>query len=121
MEGSKRLAGLVGPILIPFAISEVMNLRIWATGLPPLTYLVGLLWFIAGFAIVRAHNRWRTDWTLAITIVGWFFLVGGLVRMFFPELQQGNQNTPAAATYAVNTVLVAIGALLTVQAYRRSG
>lgn len=41
---SKRLAGLIGPILIPFAISEVMNLRIWATGLPPLTYLVGLLW-----------------------------------------------------------------------------
>lgn len=53
-------------------------------------------------------------------IVGWFFLIVGLVRMFFPELQRGNQNTPAAATSAVNTVLVAIGALLTVQGYRRS-
>lgn len=118
MESSRRLAGFIGPVLIPFAISEVMNLRIWATGLPPLTYLVGLLWFIGGFAIVRAHNRWTTDWTLGVTIVGWFFLVGGLIRMFFPELQQGNENTPVAGTYAVNTVLVAIGVLLTVKAHR---
>lgn len=121
MEASKRLAGLIGPVLIPFAVSEVMNLRIWATGLPPLTYLVGLLWFIAGFSIIRVHNRWALDWTVAITLVGWFLTLGGLIRMFFPELQQGNQNTPAEGTYAVNAALLTAGLLMTFNAYRRSG
>lgn len=112
-----RLAGLIGPILIPSAISEVVNLHIWASNLAPLTYLVGILWFVAGFLIIRAHNRWTLGWPVTITLLGWFLVLGGLFRMFLPEAQQGNQNTPVLGTYAVNAVLVAIGGLLTVKAY----
>lgn len=117
VKKSKQIAGLLGPILIPAAISEVVNLHIWATNFSPLPYLVGILWFVAGFSIVRTHNRWTASWPVAITVVGWFLVLGGLFRMFFPEAQQGNQNTPVLGTYAVNAVLAAIGVLLTLKAY----
>ncbi len=38
--------------------------------------------FVGGLAIVRAHNRWQRDWTVLATLVGWFFLLLGLFRMF---------------------------------------
>lgn len=28
--------------------------------------------FVAGLAIVRAHNRWAPDWTVLVTLSGWF-------------------------------------------------
>jgi hypothetical protein len=99
------------------AISEAKNLQIWETGIAPLTYLAGLLWFLGGLAIVRLHNRWSTGWPLAITLVGWFLLLGGLFRLLFPEAQQGNQNTPAFGPYAIDVVLLALGALMTFKAY----
>jgi hypothetical protein len=100
------------------AVSEAKNLQIWATGNPPLTYLAGLLWFLGGLTVVRLHNRWSTKWPVAITLVGWFFLIGGLLRLFFPEAQQGNQNTPTVGAYVLDVVLLALGALMTFQAYR---
>jgi hypothetical protein len=30
--------------------------------------------FVAGLAIVRAHNQWVLDWTVLVTLSGWFFL-----------------------------------------------
>lgn len=39
---SRQLAGLIGPVL-----------------------------FVAGLAVIRAHNRWRLDWTLLVTVLGW--------------------------------------------------
>ncbi len=116
-SNARRVAGIVGPILIPGAVSEVVNLHIWASNLAPLTYLVGILWFVAGFLIIRAYHRWTVGWPLTITLLGWFLVLGGLFRMFFPEAQQGNQNTPVLGTYAVNGILVAIGVLLSLKAY----
>ena len=75
------------------------------------------MWFLGGFAVVRLHNRWSTGWPVTITLVGWFFLLGGLFRLFFPEAQEGNQNTPAVAAYALDLVLAALGALMTFKAY----
>jgi hypothetical protein len=114
---SRQVASFLGPTVIVLAASEAMNVRIWATGLAPLTYLAGLAWFLGGFAVLRVHNRWSAGWPVSITIVGWFFLVGGLFRMFFPEAQQGNQNTPAVGIYALDVVLVVLGALMTWRAY----
>jgi len=114
---SRRLAAFIGPIVIVLAASEALNVRIWATGSPPLTYQAGLLWLLGGFAVVSVHNRWSTGWPVAITLVGWFFLLGGLFRMFLPEAQQGTQNTPTAAIYALDAVLIALGSLMTVKGY----
>jgi hypothetical protein len=114
---SKQIAGFLGPTLIVVALSEAKNLRIWEVGVAPLTYLAGLLWFLGGLAIVSLHNRWSTGWPVAITLVGWFFLLGGLFRLLFPDVQQGNQNTPAAGAYALDAVLLVLGVLMTFKAY----
>jgi hypothetical protein len=42
-------------------------------------------------------------------------------RMLFPEAQRGTQNTPAIAIYAIDVVLVALGALMTLKAYALRG
>ena len=94
MTDSKRVAGLLGPSLIAITLSEMMNAHIWAAIVAPVTYLAGALWFVAGLAIVRAHNKWRRGWPVIVTLVGWFAILGGLFRMFAPEVaQQGVQNT----------------------------
>jgi hypothetical protein len=117
MTRSREIASVLGPTVIVLAVSEAKNLQIWATGIAPLTYLAGLLWFLGGLTVLRLHNRWSTGWPVAITLVGWFFLLGGLFRLFFPDAQQGNQNTPAAATYALDVVLLFSGALMTLKAH----
>ena len=116
MTDSKRVAGLLGPSLIAITLSEMMNAHIWAAIVAPVTYLAGALWFVAGLAIVRAHNKLRRGWPVIVTLVGWFAMLGGLFRMFAPEVaQQGVQNT--FATFASQLVLLAAGIFLTFRAY----
>lgn len=118
MASSKQIAGLIGPILVAMNLSEALNPHIWATVPPTQTYLAGLLWFVAGFSIVRVHNCWKREWFLLITLTGWFFLLGGLGRMFFPEpVQQGSYN--AVAVLTIQMILLAIGIFLIFKAYSR--
>jgi hypothetical protein len=120
MTNSKQIAGLVGPTLIVMTISESLNAQIWANVPATQTYLAGLLWFVAGLAIVRVHNDWIRDWSVAVTIVGWFLMLGGLGRMFFPVAAQ--QSTPSGSVVlALQIVLLAIGIFLTFNAFRDRG
>lgn len=110
MVGSKHLAGLIGPTLIATTLSEAINLHIWANNIAPVTYLNGVLLFVAGLSIVRVHNRWMCGWPVMVTLVGWAAILGGLFRMFAPEAKQGGENT---VTYAVMFVGFLIGCFLT--------
>ena len=114
---SKKLAGLIGPTLIVVAISKALNFRIWASNIPTVTYLAGILLFVAGLAIVRVHNLWIRGWPIVITLSGWALIFGGLFRMFAPEAQQTLQNTPIYGVYIVDISLLAIGLYLTFEAY----
>ena len=114
MVDSRRLAGLIGPTLVVLGASEAKNYRIWRTNSAPVVYLNGLLLFVAGLSIVRAHNLWTRSWTVTVTLVGWFAILLGLLRMFAPEAQQANQNAPASITAA--SVVGAVGLFLTVKA-----
>jgi hypothetical protein len=119
MLTSRGIAGLVGPTVIAIALSEWINLRIlWANVTPSVIYLNGSLLFVAGLAIVRAHNRWTGGWPVLVTLTGWFVLVVGLIRMFAPVYSQkeAEKNT---AVYGLLIVLFAIGVFLTFKAYRR--
>ena len=51
----------------------------------PFMTLGGIWGTIFGLIIVVCHNRWVADWTVWITLVGWFTLIQGLARLFFPE------------------------------------
>jgi hypothetical protein len=62
MADSRRIAGLIGPTLLALTISEAINVHIWSTNIAPVTYLNGLLLFVAGLSIVSVHNRWTSNW-----------------------------------------------------------
>jgi len=100
-------------------MSEAINLRTLATAnanLPSVVYLNGTLLLVAGLSIVRVHNRW-TGWPVTVTLLGWFAMLGGLIRMFAPVLAQ-RQVQNATAVFALLIVLLAIGIFLTFKAYR---
>jgi hypothetical protein len=127
MTTSKMIAGLIGPTLVAIATAILLNLGSFSVLVesvsndPALIFVSGVLLFIGGLAIVRTHNIWARDWPVLVTILGWFALLGGLARMFFPI-----QLAAMAASFSQRTglivieavVLLAIGAFLIFKAYR---
>ena len=99
VANSRQVAGLVGPTLIAMLVSEfpLVQPHLYDSQIPPVVYLSGVLMFVAGLAIVRSHNIWVPNWTVLITLTGWFFLALGLVRMF----AAGQYQQAAAATSPV--------------------
>lgn len=105
--------------MIVITISETLNASIWATNIAPAIHLNGGLLFVAGLAIVRSHNCWVRSWPVAVTLVGWFLIFIGLLRMFFPAyFLKGVQNTGNAFIIPTMGVLL-IGIYLTFKAYSR--
>jgi hypothetical protein len=122
MPNSAHVARLLGPALIGITVTEWMNLDIFTAAMGPSfathVYLNGTLLFIAGLALVRAHNVWTRRWPVLITLVGWFAVVAGLGRMAAPvSAQQAGQS--ASVVYGSLIALLVIGIVLTFKAYGR--
>jgi hypothetical protein len=89
--------------------------------IPPVVYLSGTLMFVGGLAIVRAHNHWAADWSVLVTLSGWFFLALGLFRMFAAgAYQRGSANAGATVFLVLEGILLVFGLVMTVKAYSRS-
>jgi len=74
--------------------------------------------FVAGLAVVRAHNVWARNWTVLITLTGWFFLALGLVRMFAAsQYRQATQSTSSVTFMVLEGFLLAIALVITFKAY----
>jgi uncharacterized membrane protein len=114
MINSRQLAQIIGPTLSVMTLSEMMNLSIWESNIPSVTFLNGVLLFIGGISILRVHNFWVRSWTILITLIGWITLMVGLLRMFFTTAKQAGENFP---TYLLLTVLFVIGLFLTLKGY----
>lgn len=58
---------------------------------PPLLLTFGMVWLIAGLAIVLGHNVWSGGvLPIIVTLVGWLILVRGLLLLFLsPEAAVG--------------------------------
>jgi hypothetical protein len=122
MPNSKRIAGLVGPTIVAMLVSEfpLVQPHLYDAQIAPVVYLSGVLMFVGGLAIVRAHNHWARDWTVLITLSGWFSLVLGLVRMFAAgRYQRGSANTSAKAFMVLEGILLVAGLVMTFKAYSR--
>lgn len=118
MANSKSIAGLIGPSIVAITISETVNIHIWAGNTAAGVHFNGALLFIAGLAIVRAHNLWVRGWPVLVTLAGWFLMLLGLFRMFFPELQlEAAKHTSAVS---IEAMLVLMGGIfLAFKAYSR--
>lgn len=92
MQTSKFLARLIGPFLVAIGAGLLVNgdvLQAMAAEFlksPALIFLSGLLTLIAGLAIINTHNVWTTDWRVIVTIFGWLGVIGGALRIMFPQL-----------------------------------
>jgi len=118
MANSKYIAGLLGPAIVAITLSETVNIHIWAANTAAGVHFNGAVLFVTGLAIVRAHNLWVRGWQVLVTLAGWFLMLLGLFRMFFPELQlEAAKHTTAVGTEAM--LLFAAGIFLTYKAYSR--
>lgn len=62
-------------------------------------------------------NDWSTKWPALITLVGWLFLLGGLIRMIAPVSSLQAVQHPATVL-VLTAALLGIGIVLTFNAYR---
>lgn len=126
MTASKTIAGLMGPTLVAGALAVLLNLAAWpalaerAFRDPSLIFETGFPLFVAGLAIVRAHNRWSGGWPVLVTIMGWLTLFGGLARILFP-LQLAAVAVPivhhTALLGTVAAILLIVGAFLSIKGF----
>src|ERR1700730_15544457 len=90
MTTSKMIAGLMGPTLVAIAAAVLVTLGSFRELVeqispdPGVIFLSGILSFVAGLVIVRAHNIWAGGWPMLVTVLGWLAILSGLVRMLFP-------------------------------------
>ena len=103
MGNSKRIAALVGPTIVAMVASEfpLVQPHLYDAQIPPVVYLSGVLMFVGGLAIVRAHNKWARDWSVMVTLSGWFFLALGLFRMFAAGSYQRGSAATSATVFMV--------------------
>ena len=123
---SKLIAGLIGPFLAAMGVAMLVNREIFPVILDQISHdyglivLSGILSLLAGIAIVRVHNVWSGGWQVIVTIFGWLAVLGGLARMWMPQMAGPIANTftagPAALLIA-GVALIALGGFLSYKAY----
>ena len=50
-----------------------------------LLFVIALITLILGLLLVTSHNIWIMAWPVIITLFAWLTLVGGILRLIFPE------------------------------------
>jgi uncharacterized membrane protein HdeD (DUF308 family) len=116
MTNSRRIAALIGPTAMALGATETLNLHIWEHVSAPVIYLDGSLLLVAGLSIVRAHNVWKRHWPVLVTLTGWIGIVGGLLRMVFPDAKQAPDSP---LTYAMFGFIFVMGAYLAFEGWIR--
>ena len=126
MSNAELIAGFAGPLFMAVAAALLVNRHTVAglvTGVlnrPEFIFFSGILTLLAGLAIVRTHNIWSAEWTVLVTVIGWLCVIGGIIRIIWPErvssLREGMMRGENAVTaWALVTLL--LGAFLTAKGY----
>jgi hypothetical protein len=71
------LAALIRPKLVEGIAKEMSRSEAFL-------YLTGFVALLIGILLIVLHNIW-VGWPIVITILGWLFVLRGLVRIFLPE------------------------------------
>ena len=120
MANSRQLGGLLGPAIGVILLSEfpLIQPHLYDTQNPPVIYLSGIIMFVSGLALVQAHNVWQKNWTVLITLAGWFLLLLGLVRMFAAsQYQQAIQRASSITFMVLEGCLFLVALTITLKAY----
>jgi uncharacterized membrane protein HdeD (DUF308 family) len=122
VTNSKQIAAILGPTMVVMLVAEfpLVQPRLYDEQTPPVVYLSGVLMFVAGLAIIRAHNIWARNWTVLVTLCGWFFLLLGLFRMFFAsQYRQAAASTSSWVFILLEGFLLVVALFITFKAYSR--
>lgn len=119
-DGSRHLAKLIGPTLVAVTIPEMAWIQptLYDNQTPSGIYGAGMLWFIAGWAILREHHLWTRRWPVVITMLGYVGVIGGLARMFGATSYPTNARTGLGVVLG-ELLVITVGAFLTWKGYRR--
>jgi uncharacterized membrane protein HdeD (DUF308 family) len=120
VANSKQIGGLVGPTLVVMLVAEfpLVQPRLDDAQIPPVIYLSGVLMFVAGLAVIRAHNVWARNWTALVTLSGWFLLALGLVRMFAAsQYRQASKDATSMTFMVLEGLLLVVALTITYKAY----
>jgi uncharacterized membrane protein HdeD (DUF308 family) len=122
VANSKQIAAILGPTMAVMLAAELplVQPHLYDTQTPPVVYLSGVLMFVAGLVIIRAHNIWACNWTVLVTLSGWFFLLLGLLRMFTAsQYRQIAADTSSWMFIPIEGFLLLVALFITFKAYSR--
>jgi len=117
---SRRIAAVLGPALAALTLSESpwIQPHLYDAQIPPVVYLSGALFLVAGLFLVRSHNVWVGRWPVLITLLGWSAILLGLVRMFVAERYPAQTGQNAGGFALLELAGFGVGVFLTYKAYR---
>ena len=68
-----------------FIITRQLGKTIEMTDDKAFVISTGYITLIMGLVTIILHNIWVADWRIVITILGWFTLIKGIMKIGFPE------------------------------------
>jgi len=126
MDTSLLIARFLGSMMLVAGVAMFVNrqmlTRIYEdiSNSPGLIFIAGAMALAVGVAFVTFHNIWVADWRVFITVYGWLALLGGIVRMVFPDVairigkRMMANNSMLLVTAGLNVI---IGAFLCYQGF----
>ena len=127
MPAATLIARLIGPLFAALGLGMLLNATFYAAAVgegahsPVLIAISGMATLVAGLAILNAFHAWTADWRVLVTVIGWLFIIAGLIRLILPTLAEmlapAVYSGPAALMVAGAVVLV-IGGILSFEGYR---
>jgi len=121
-------ARLVGPLFVAIGLGVLINAPFYvgaiveATHSPTLVYISGIAALLGGLVILNAYRAWTADWRVIVTILGWIFVIAGIIRIALPQIvtQLATTLYSGPTSLSVTGVIVlAIGGFLSFKGYRQ--
>jgi hypothetical protein len=128
MPAAVFIARLIGPLFVALGAGILLNTALYAdmiaeaVQIPTLIYFSGLLALSAGLGILNTHRAWTSDWRVIITVLGWLFVIAGVIRIVLPRVTMSLATTiysGSAAMAIVAVVVLVLGGFLSFKGYRR--
>jgi hypothetical protein len=127
MQPAVFIARLLGPVFVVIGLSILLNEQIYAAIIteavhsPTLIYFSGILSLPVGIAMLNVYRAWTADWRVIVTIFGWLFLIGGIVRILLPGATATLGNmifSTSAAMPVIAVIILVLGGWLSFMSYR---
>ncbi len=127
MLASRYLAKLIGPLFLAIGAGMLFNRQNYHAMVEQylanyaIIYLSGLFGLTVGLMVVLAHNVWTANWRVIITLFGWLLVIGGAVRVVYPQFIQrvgGTMSHLAAIPFIGGGLMIVLGLVLSYFGYR---